>query len=239
MTALGKAPRWLWLVLAGSLLANAIGFGGLVYWRHVRDHVRDVARPGHYQEARRALFASLPVPRGGVVMLGDSHVDWCEWRELLGRDDVVNRGINGDTVAGLIGRVEPIVAGRPGTIAIMAGINDLMAGRAADQVAERYRELVARIAAASPATRVVVHAVLPVNRALAGGGPDREVIQALNARLRALCESGACTYLALDERLIDAQGDAQGELARELTIDGVHLTPRGYAIWRDALLPLL
>lgn len=226
-----KAPRWLWLVLAGSLLANLVGASWLVY----RRYIREVERPRHYQMTRQELFAALPVSGTSTVMLGDSHVDWAEWRELLGRDDVINRGISGDTVTGMIARIDEIVAGRPRTIAIMAGINDLFAGASVDEVAGRYRELVERIVRASPTTRIVVHSVLPVNHALAGAGPDWQTVLALNARLRAMCQDGACTYLSLHERL----ADPQGQLAREFTVDGVHLTRRGYVVWRDALVPLL
>ena len=37
-----------------------------------------------------------------IVMLGDSMTEFAEWNELLGRNDVVNRGIRGDITEGML-----------------------------------------------------------------------------------------------------------------------------------------
>src|SRR5512139_2187826 len=85
--------------------------------------------------SRADLFARLEPERGGIVLLGDSLTERGEWRELLERNDVYNRGISGDTASGVLGRLDAVVRARPRAVAIMIGINDLEAGRAPAEVA--------------------------------------------------------------------------------------------------------
>ena len=227
-----RTAPWLLALLAASLLCNALGFGMLVHrW------LRPKPPPSPYRDTRVSLFAGLPAPAGATVMLGDSLTDWGEWHELLGRGDVLNRGINRETLAAALheDRLAPILAGPPATIVIMLGINDLLRGAPVLRVAGDYRELVARIRARSPRTRIVVQSVLPIRRALAGGGPSPDAIRDLNARLEAMCREGACTYLALFPLL----AAADGELDPRFTSDGVQLGYEGYRVWRDALATVL
>ena len=48
-----------------------------------------------------------------IIFLGDSQFEYANWNELLERDDVLNRGIAGDVVSGLIGRVEEVCRHQP------------------------------------------------------------------------------------------------------------------------------
>lgn len=53
----------------------------------------------YYQRA--SLFEALGVDSTNIVFLGNSLTHGCEWHELLGMPNVVNRGINGDIIEGL------------------------------------------------------------------------------------------------------------------------------------------
>ena len=231
MTRLARA--WLVALLAGSLAVNLAGAGWLVY----RRYLREPPPASQYRITRAQLFAAVPVPAGSVVLLGDSHVDWGEWHELLGRADVLNRGINGDTIAGALARIEPIIAGRPGQIVIMLGTNDLLRGASPARVLADYRQLLAHIRARSPSVAIAVNSVFPIRRMLAGEGqgPLPATIRAVNRGLADLCHELACTYVPLFERF--AAGD--GELDGRYTSDGVHLNAAGYRIWSDALAAIV
>jgi lysophospholipase L1-like esterase len=229
--SLRHAPPWLLIVLVVSLLANLLGVGTLVHRRYLQPG----QEPSPYRAARISMFAGLAVPPGATIMLGDSLTDWCEWHEMLGRGDVLNRGINHDTVAAALDRLEPMVAARPATLVIMLGINDLLRGAPVERVAQDYAALVHRVRERSPGTRIVVQSVLPIRRELAGRGPSPETIRALNSRLEALCRDHACIYLSLFPLL----AAADGELDHAFTYDGIHLSYEGYRVWRDALAPSL
>ena len=55
----------------------------------------------------------LPMDSRTIVMLGNSITNGCEWAELLGNSNVVNRGISGDTVEGIQARLGSIIKAAP------------------------------------------------------------------------------------------------------------------------------
>ena len=59
-------------------------------------------------------------------MLGNSLTERGFWSEYFQTERVLNRGIGGDCISGMINRVQPIVDGRPKAIFIMGGANDLL-----------------------------------------------------------------------------------------------------------------
>lgn len=186
-------------------------------------------------EARADHLAQLPLPPGAIVLVGDSLTERAEWRELLGRGDVYNRGIGGDTAAGVRARLAPLLKVPPRALILMIGINDLEAGRSTDEVRKNVDAIVAEIQRASPTTKIVIASVLPMRDVGRGLGVAAEPVAALNRALEAVCAARNVEFLDLRPALTDAQG----ALAADATLDGVHLNGEGYARWADRLRPLL
>jgi lysophospholipase L1-like esterase len=67
-----------------------------------------------------------------------------------------------------------------------------------------------------------------------GHEPINDAVRALNEDIRRACDGGPCKFFDLNVVLAPTS-----ELLPELTVDGLHLTGRGYALRRDALLPAL
>ena len=234
---------WASLLLnAGVLLAAAVVTarrGGLPYLRRRIGLARGTAGVLHDEVnyARRlGVLEVLPGRPGGVVMLGDSITEGCEWGEMLGRPDVANRGIGGDTSAGVLRRLDGVIALRPAAVCLMIGINDLGNGVPPGEVAANVRTILARLRAAG-VPEVVVQSVLPLRRV--AGNPYRAIvpdaaIAGLNEMLRDAAAGSGCAFLELHPVL--APG---GELAAEYTGDGLHLTGAAYRRWAAQLLPLL
>ena len=61
----------------------------------------------YYYEKKNSQFEFLKKSdkQYRFVMRGDSITDHGEWNELLGREDVINRGIGGDTTYGVLKRI--------------------------------------------------------------------------------------------------------------------------------------
>jgi lysophospholipase L1-like esterase len=157
-------------------------------------------------------------------MLGASSIERGEWTELLGRADVVNRGVAGEGALDVLARVDRVLALSPRVVVVHVGANDLLAGAAPADVAATLDAIAARLRAGAAPPRVVLVAVFPLR-----GGRDHVDPGAVGALNRALAEVAGrrgCDFLD--------PGLAPADLA-----DGVHPGASGYLRWAAALRPLL
>lgn len=237
------------LLFWGSLLLNAavvVGTAVLVARRggipYLRGRVRSLFAtvPPLLDEAnygrRLSVLKALPVHHGGVVMLGDSITEGCEWGEMLGRGDVLNRGIGGDTAQGVLHRLGDVTALKPSAVCLMIGINDLGSRVPAAEVAADVRAILERLRSAG-VPRIVLQSVLPLRPVAAN--PYRAIVTdsdivALNDALRRLAAGHGALYLDLHPLF-----SRPGGLPAEYTTDGLHLTGAAYRVWAAQLLPLL
>lgn len=224
--------------LAFSILLNIVLLAGMVFtlqrlggWKYTMSRLNNPLI-GQYHH-RQQLFERLPERRGAVVFLGDSHIEQCEWQELVGGDTVtvLNRGISGDYVAGVLARLPEVLRHRPSKIYLLVGVNDLLFQTSPDDVAAQYRDLVQRVRRESPDTELVLHSIPPVNNGLRNTRLSNADIQILNARIAQIARDYALRYLDLYSLLTDAGGN----LSAKLTEDGVHLNGAGYLIWNGEL----
>lgn len=199
----------------------------------VEKHEYDILRPTHYEQ-RVNLFSQLPITNRDVVMLGDSMVLYNEWNEQFPNVSVVNRGIGGDTTSGLLRRLENVTIGKPKSIVLMIGTNDLTMGVTQNKIQENYRLLIDRIHQESPQTSIVMTSVLPVNKTIRKTKVKNEQIEQLNRNLTALAKSENIPMLQIYDKYLK-----EGQMNESFTSDGIHLNGKGYSIWAKALQPYL
>ncbi|MDO5342176.1 MAG: SGNH/GDSL hydrolase family protein [Bacteroidia bacterium] len=187
-----------------------------------------------YYEQRATLFDELPTSKKDIVFLGNSITDGGEWSELFQNKHCKNRGISGDVCDGVLDRLETITKGQPAKVFLMIGINDLGRGGDPDTVAMKTRQIVKRIKAESPRTEIYIQSVLPTNDhyGLFGGHTARwKDIPVTNDLLRQVAEDEGVTYIDL----FSLFADEEGKMNIKYSNDGLHLTGKGYLIWRDAV----
>ena len=188
----------------------------------------------YYQRA--SLFNELGVDSTTIVFFGNSLTHGCEWHELLKNPNVVNRGINGDIVEGLMERVDCVTEGSPAKIFLLIGANDVSHDLSADSIATAIEGLVTEIQVKAPATRLYLQSLLPINnsfgryRLMQG---KEQVIRDINAQLEPMARRHGITFINLNPAFCDEDGN----LRADLTNDGLHLLAPGYLIWRDIILP--
>jgi lysophospholipase L1-like esterase len=188
-----------------------------------------------YAEERASIFAALPRRAGGTVLLGDSLTDRGEWAELLDDPAVRNRGVAGDTTADVLRRAGAIAALKPDRVVVQVGVNDLAAGEPFGVIVERYGAILDALRAGAPDARLFCQSLLPV---IEGRAPPLVT----NAKVRALSDLLARAAAERRCRWIDvgpALADGGGSLAPRFTLDGLHLTGEGYAVWAGVLAPAL
>ena len=154
-------------------------------------------------------------------MFGDSHTRLMDWSKLFPDVKIANRGIPGNSVQYMLLRIEPILAARPKKVFVMAGVNDLAAGRDPEAVARDYNILIQRLVKSSGQT-IVQSTLLTTDLAL------NSKITTLNKHLEQMCMRAKCKYFDLNRRLAPS-----GVLQH--SVDGLHLDIAGYMIWRNAI----
>lgn len=190
----------------------------------------------YYQRA--SLFDVLGVDSTKIVMLGNSLTHGCEWHELLDMPNVVNRGINGDVAEGIDLRLQSILDGRPAKIFLLTGANDVSHHLTADSIATAIEALVHRIRTESPATKLYLQSMLPINNSFGrykNMADKEQIIRDINDRLEVIAKQEGATWIYLYPHFCDEEGN----LRKELTNDGLHLLAPGYLIWKKIILPYI
>lgn len=181
------------------------------------------------QERTATQYEVLEVQPGDTVFLGDSITYGGRWHEIFPDSPVRQRGIDGDTSAGVLGRLTPIAAAKPGQVFLLIGTNDLFFGVPEEAIVTNISEIVDRIHAASPETEVFVQSVLP------RAARYQARIESLNASLQeAVAEK--VIWINLYPLFLD---EAKTSIDNDLSNDELHLLGPGYLIWRDAIASLV
>lgn len=205
------------------------------------DSLVAIQKAKHYTELwgqRAALFNYLGVDSTSIVMLGNSLTHGNEWHEFLDNPNVVNRGINGDIIEGIIDRLDCVTDGKPAKIFLLIGANDVSHNLSVDSIATAAGQLIDLIRQRTPQTRLYVQSLLPINNSFKRykAMTDKEqVIRDINLKLRPIAEQKGCTWVEVHSLLTDADGN----LRREYTNDGLHLLPEAYIVWREVLMPFI
>ena len=191
-----------------------------------------------YYEQRASHFRSLASKKKCIVFLGDSLSDGAEWSELLSRQDILNRGISGDTSTGVLDRLDEVVRHQPKKIFLLIGINDIARDISPEQICHNIFSILKRIKKDSPATQVYVQSLLPVNdryNKFSSIIKNASLIPLVNKELEANAQQYHYTYIDLNTRMVNSFG----KLKDEFTNDGVHLLQGGYKHWAEIIKPYL
>lgn len=187
-------------------------------------------------EQRKQFWRERAHKQHSIVFAGDSLT--ANWRDMPGDfgPRVANRGIGGDVSRGLLFRFrEDILALNPQAVVILIGTNDLTARqRAADTLSniDAMLQLRNTLRASSP---VILCTVPP--SASARAPVDAMQRARLNDGLHELAaRHDGVVVVDLFKAVAAADGSPIPEFFKS---DLLHLSSRGYAQWRDLLLPAL
>lgn len=226
-------------LLQVSLAANLVLFFIVVFAAYESEEADRAARTAEeasvkgwvssYRASRIDFIRNVDVVTGAYAFIGDSITEGGAWRELLGRMDVVNMGIGGDTIRGVSSRLEACIAGRPfSKIFVMAGINDVKEGTDTLEIEAGLDALVCELKRLR--VNAVLQSILYVSDRYPGHRRINASVAAMNARIESAARNNSFVYIDLNSFL--ARG---GSLRSELTYDGIHLNALGYRSWKGIL----
>ena len=176
--------------------------------------------------------APSPAGEERVVFMGDSiTIGWGRGgSSFFPGKPYINRGISGQVTAQMLLRFYPdVIAHKPKAVVILAGTNDI-GGNIGPVTNETIQNNLAAMADMAKANgiKVVLSSVTPVCDCTRSQTTNRppERINALNRWLKEYAAKNGHVYLDY----FSAMSDSKGLLRAELTGDGLHFNPAGYAI---------
>lgn len=182
-----------------------------------------------------ARDAEHPPVQGGVLFVGSSSIRfWTSLAEDFPGVPVINRGFGGSQIRDSTwysGRI--VVPYAPRTIVFYAGDNDLEAGRSPQQVRDDFLAFVQRVRRDLPHTRIVYLSIKP--------SPSRARLMPAMVEANRLVREAAgrlenVEFVDVYTPMLGADGQPRPDL---FLPDRLHMTPAGYALWRDLVAPYL
>ncbi len=195
--------------------------------------------------------------RGGIDLyfLGDSitrrwgctdrqYADlFANWRTNFFGWNAGNFGWGADTVQNMLWRLQQgeLDEVNPKVVVILAGTNDVGSRPPppdglepkADRIVQAIRALLGTVRNKAPGAAVILMGITPRNDR--GSTAVMPLIGRINERLAGLADGKAVRFINVNDRL----ADSDGRLLEGMTVDGLHLSAKGYQVWADALKPVL
>ncbi len=179
---------------------------------------------------------------GKIVFYGDSITEMCDTDTYYPDLDIVNRGISGDTTAGMLERLENnLLSIEPSTVLFLGGINDVDKNISVEEITNNIENIVSQIKTRLPECKVIVQSVYPVNKEKLPrylnkvNNRDNDKVHEINQRLPSICEKYGCLYIDINKILSDEQGNLNSRYTR----DGLHLTKKAYFAISHVITPYI
>ena len=215
------------LTLVSLLLALVLLTGSPAAAQHELpiDPLRFTAEIGAFEAADGTLMP----PEGAVVLTGSSSIR--RWHPTVEKDlaplTVVPRGFGGSTMTDLLHYLDQVVLKyKPRAVVIYEGDNDT--GRyhvPPAKIADQFQQVVSRIHAELPDTRIYVLSVKP---SLARVAVWDKAVEANALLQEAVSAHPTLRYIDVATPLLDSSGKVKTDIFID---DGLHLNEKGTAIW--------
>lgn len=189
----------------------------------------------HFLERFHSINHAVQQHTYSIIFFGDSLTeDWdtAIWHQYLAPHGTLNAGIRGDRTEHLLWRLQHgnLSGQSPNAVVVLIGTNDVSRNRSAAVIAEGTRAILEKLRSRFPNSRILLLGLLP--RSQSPKSPRRKQIQEVNRYIRK-CQDGK--YVFYSDPGSTTLLDKADTLLPEISPDGVHLSPQGYA----ALTPLL
>lgn len=191
----------------------------------------------HWKQRNQAI-AEATLDKYKVIFLGNSLTEMWDINFYFNDSTLLNAGITGDFSEGLVKRIDHIARLKPEKLFIEIGINDIIEKISLDDICDNYRQVIKKVLQLSPQTHIYIQSNLPViiNK-LSFLTNDKDVnnrILRQNINLKKLAMEFNLTYLDIHSTFIK-----ESKLQELFIADGIHLTPKAYTIWKNAVMPYL
>ncbi|WP_247917784.1 SGNH/GDSL hydrolase family protein [Streptococcus oralis] len=197
------------------------------------------------QEKIQAKYRGLnqiSVLEPDIIFIGDSIVEYYPLQELFGTaKTIVNRGIRGYQTRLLLENLDAHLYGDAvDQIVLLIGTNDIGKDIPMNEALDNLERVIQSIARDYPLSQIKLLSILPVNE---GEKYKQTVYIRTNEKIREwnqAYEALASAYMQVDfVPVYDSLTDTEGQLKKDYTTDGLHLSVVGYQVLSEALKGVL
>lgn len=162
--------------------------------------------------------------QSNFLFLGDSLIADFDWQARMQHFKVLNHGIAGETVQGLLNRIPSIgtKVDNPELILVMTGTNNLIIEDYS--FLEPLREITIQLTSQYPTAEVIINSLLPCQLPWV----PLNVLQQINQSIEDMTQQTGSCYLDMFSKLKPTTDFFQD--------DGIHLTPMAYDLWSKSIL---
>lgn len=177
-----------------------------------------------------------------IIFIGDSIVEYYPLQELFGTaKTIVNRGIRGYQTRLLLENLDAHLYGDAvDQIVLLIGTNDIGKDIPMNEALDNLERVIQSIARDYPLSQIKLLSILPVNE---GERYKQTVYIRTNEKIREwnqAYEALASAYMQVDfVPIYDSLTDTEGQLKKDYTTDGLHLSVAGYQALSEALKGVL
>ena len=198
-----------------------------------------VPRPRRENWMKRHKEFNERAKKGDVDLLfiGDSITEgWDDdgkevWAKYYGSRKASNIGFSGDRTQHILWRLDHgnVDGIQPKLVVLMIGTNNWQ-DNTMEEIAEGVETVVHRLNEKLPKSKVLLMAILPRDDHVK---ETREKFKHVNERIAKLADGKTVTFLDLTAKFLNPDG----KLNTEALPDLVHLGPKGFEIWAEAIEP--
>ena len=177
-----------------------------------------------------------------IIFIGDSIVEYYPLQELFGTaKTIVNRGVRGYQTGLLLENLDAHLYGDAvDQIVLLIGTNDIGKDVPMNEALDNLERVIQSIAREYPLSQIKLLSILPVNE---GEKYKQTVYIRTNDKIKEwnqAYEALASAYMQVDfVTVYDSLTDTEGQLKKDYTTDGLHLSVAGYQVLSEALKGVL
>lgn len=170
-----------------------------------------------------------------IIFVGDSITERYDLVRYYDYDDklIINSGISGYRTTNIMSKFNLLIKQHQADkMFLLIGTNDISRDATVDEVFNNIKKIVKMTKEQSPRTKIYIESIYPVNNNMPKAGKrTNKVIKQVNAKLKNYCEINNITYINIYDTLLDNEG----YLLNTYTVDGLHLSNRGYEVVTNEL----
>ena len=176
-----------------------------------------------------------------LIFVGDSITQGWEnngakvWEKFYGPRKAINLGISGGRTQHVLWRLDHgnVDGFSPKAAVVMIGTNNLSDNRnTVEETADGVKAVCQTLREKLPQTKILLLGIFPRQQP---PGELREKVSRTNELIAEIADGEMIDYLDIGDKFVEPDGS----ISREIMPDFLHLSPKGYQIWAQAIEPKL